>query len=43
MKKAMFKFNNSTGALICSGCFIILKSWSEMTDGEKMRWSEINN
>lgn len=29
--KAIFKFNNGAGALLCSGCGVILKVGSEFT------------
>lgn len=34
MKKAIFKFNNGNGALLCSNCFVIIKVGSKMTDLE---------
>lgn len=35
MGGAIFKFNNGQGALLCSGCRVILKIGSEMTEEEK--------
>jgi len=33
-KKAIFKYNNSHGALLCSGCRVILKDGSSFSDEE---------
>ena len=33
-KKAIFKYNNSHGALLCSGCRVILKDGSRFSDEE---------
>lgn len=33
--KAIFKFNNGRGALLCSNCSIIIKTRIDMTDDEK--------
>ena len=32
---AIFKINNGSGALICSGCFELIKTRIEMTEQEK--------
>ena len=32
--KAIFKFNNSHGALLCSGCRVILKDGNRFSDKE---------
>ena len=34
MNKAIFKFNNRLGALLCSGCSIILKEGYRFSDEE---------
>lgn len=34
MEKAIFKFNNSLGALLCSGCRKIIKTGKEFTEEE---------
>ena len=33
--KAIFKFNNGNGALLCSGCRIIMKTLIDMTPEER--------
>ena len=33
--KAIFKFNNGNGALLCSGCSVIIKEGYEFTNEEK--------
>ena len=35
MKKAIFKFNNGNGALLCSKCRVILKVGYEFTEEER--------
>lgn len=35
MSKAIFKFNNGNGALLCSGCSAIIKVGFEFTENEK--------
>lgn len=34
MEKALFKYNGGRGALICSGCKVILKTGDQFTDEE---------
>ena len=35
MSKAIFKFNNGNGAILCSKCRIIIKTGIDYTDEEK--------
>jgi NAD-dependent SIR2 family protein deacetylase len=35
-KKAIFKFNGGLGALLCSRCFVIIKTGNEFTEDEIM-------
>lgn len=34
-EKAIFKFNGGVGALLCSGCRVILKTGDQFTEEEK--------
>lgn len=34
-ERAIFKLNNGAGALLCSGCNIIIKTGKDFTDEEK--------
>ena len=36
MEKAMFKFNNGNGALLCSGCSVIIKTGKDFTEEEHL-------
>lgn len=35
MEKAIFKFNNGNGALLCSNCRVIIKTGKDYTKKEK--------
>jgi hypothetical protein len=42
-EKAIFKFNGGLGALLCSGCCVIIKTGKEFNESERIAFSGLGS